>query len=800
MGLCYRPGMSISRHDLFAVLVVLGATVASLVVWDYGKVDIGMTLQTDGDQVVVDDVTPDGNAARNWFSPGMPILDLATTDGSAIERGEPIGVTVNGGVTPMEIMPWEYLGPIGAELQTYDRSYRLPIEAIDSARIGMAVAGQVVREGGQGYVDAFASIERGFLEFLLQQSIWLMALGIGVGVAVWRLLVHGIAGAVGREHAILLGAAAAIPFVLIPVIQVGTPIGIVAGYLVPAALALVLGLSLARTHPDRAWVQTGVAAAAVAAGLAAILIVPYMSSAALPNDRGAILLVIAAIAAIPAVISAMARPGGLRERASLMSVALVPGAALSMLGPSTPEPIWPIILLTALLGWQLLPVERGLAVIGRGLGRVRAPRASTPVGEPVLATWRDRLTYALMGIIVVAGVTQSNSLAVIIGVGLAALVGFAVRRGFLGPSWTDAAVPLAASVGIPVTVLAFNAWDYGYGNMGWASAATGLGALSVAHLIASRHSDELWRSRLFLGSVGLAAVTIWLGAIDLPLALVLCGVIPLIPGLPVAFADEPGETRALTSRLETLAIALTPGAAATVLFSATSGILLGAWLVAVVVWRQFTLNPLVGMAQRTQLQRDVAVAAAETERARLAADLHDDALQQLTMLVRTLDQSGNAEAAAEARDIATKLRGVVGDLRLPILDDLGAGAALEWLVERIEPLAGGPVRLERSDTTRPPANVELAVFRVAQEALANAIKHGNPPIAVRYDVNADGRVTLAIDDAGSGIGEEAAEDAPRQGHFGLVNMQQRAEQIGGLLDVRKWPTGGTRVALEWRPQ
>lgn len=224
------------------------------------------------------------------------------------------------------------------------------------------------------------------------------------------------------------------------------------------------------------------------------------------------------------------------------------------------------------------------------------------------------------------------------------------------------------------------------------------------------------------------------------------------------------------------------------------------WLAVVLATRRFTVTPLRNLMRRTQLQRDLAVAAAEAERSRLAADLHDDALQQLTLLVRSLDESGNTDAAAEARDVATKLRAVCADLRLPILDDLGAGAALEWLVERLEPLAGGPVRLERSDASRPPANVELAVFRVAQEALANAVKHGRTPIQVRYDVSADGRVTLAIDDAGSGIEKKAAEEAPRQGHFGLLNMQQRAEQIGALLDVRRWPAGGTRVALEWRPQ
>ena len=218
------------------------------------------------------------------------------------------------------------------------------------------------------------------------------------------------------------------------------------------------------------------------------------------------------------------------------------------------------------------------------------------------------------------------------------------------------------------------------------------------------------------------------------------------------------------------------------------------------VWRQFTLNPLIGFANRTQLQRDLAVAAAETERARLAADLHDDALQQLTMLVRTLDESGQADAAAEAREVATKLRSVVGDLRLPILDDLGAGAALEWLVERMEPIAGGPVKLERTDASRPPPNVSspCSAWRRRRSTMRSGTVARRSPCATTC--NAEGRVTLAVDDAGSGIEAQAAEEAPGQGHFGLANMQQRAEQIGALLDVRRWPAGGTRVAFEWRPQ
>ena len=76
-------------------------------------------------------------------------------------------------------------------------------------------------------------------------------IGIGLGVLVWLGLRVGLARATGRDLAILLGAATATPFVLYPLIVVGTPIGIYAGYLVPTAVALIVGLAIARGHPDR---------------------------------------------------------------------------------------------------------------------------------------------------------------------------------------------------------------------------------------------------------------------------------------------------------------------------------------------------------------------------------------------------------------------------------------------------------------------------------------------------------------------------------------------------------------------
>jgi signal transduction histidine kinase len=224
---------------------------------------------------------------------------------------------------------------------------------------------------------------------------------------------------------------------------------------------------------------------------------------------------------------------------------------------------------------------------------------------------------------------------------------------------------------------------------------------------------------------------------------------------------------------------------------------LALWFAAVLLAGRFTIRPLARLASRAALQRDLVVAATEAERARVAADIHDDALQDLTILVHRLDSAGDAEGAEIARTVSDRLRAICGDLRLPILDDLGVGPALDWLVLRIERLAGGEVRLERSDGTRPPAAVELAFFRVAQEALANAVKHGRPPIVVRYSTTAGG-ASLSIDDSGSGIEPDVVGAAEQPGHFGLLNMQQRAEAIGAILDVRRWPNGGTHVALEWR--
>jgi signal transduction histidine kinase len=220
------------------------------------------------------------------------------------------------------------------------------------------------------------------------------------------------------------------------------------------------------------------------------------------------------------------------------------------------------------------------------------------------------------------------------------------------------------------------------------------------------------------------------------------------------------------------------------------------WLVGLFVARRFGIQPLVRLAQRTSRQRDLVVSATERERARIAADIHDYALQDLTMLVRRLDAAGDVENAAATREVAERLRAICGDLRLPVLDDLGVGPALEWLCGRVEQ-GGQRVSLDRlDDEKRLPAEAELAFFRVAQEAINNAARHGAPPVRVRYR-GGGSWAELEVDDCGAGVPAGAAEAAERTGHLGLMNMTQRAEAIGAELSVGRRPGGGTRVRLVW---
>jgi len=240
----------------------------------------------------------------------------------------------------------------------------------------------------------------------------------------------------------------------------------------------------------------------------------------------------------------------------------------------------------------------------------------------------------------------------------------------------------------------------------------------------------------------------------------------------------------------------------------TASVLLITWiqalpligLAALVVYAgsRVTVRPLAAISARAAAQRDLAVATSEAERARLAADLHDGPLQDLLLLARSLEARNDPEGACLARDVADELREMSGDLRLPVLDDLGAGPALEWLAARVRRLSGLDVATEWDADGRPPGQVELAAFRIAQEAVSNAVRHGRPPIRIRCHSTSDD-LRLAVEDAGDGRGLDvrALRTAPEPTRRGMLGMAQRAEQIGATLDVRRGEGRGTIVVLEW---
>ena len=404
----------------------------------------------------------------------------------------------------------------------------------------------------------------------------------------------------------------------------------------------------------------------------------------------------------------------------------------------------------------------------------------------------------------------------VLGLVILGLGGWWLRSGRAGEALRRLAIPAVVAIATPLLLVpvAFTTTAGGFVALAFllplAQLPFGDGLAAEIDDDERRGRARLWLLAAFSAAVvaGLLVLTGGLQSVQALAQWLMVGAIAVIPAVTatqgggrVADATVGGSpTGRLTQSLELAAAGATPFVAMTALVAPNAPPLtlpLLLWILALVAAQRYTVRPFARMATRATLQRDLVVAATEAERARIAADLHDVAIQELTLLARRLDVRGDVEDAASARRVVEQLRTITGELRLPILDDLGVGPALEWLVSRMERLAGGDVRLERDDGSRLPPDVELAFFRVAQEALANAVKHGRPPIVVRYRVSPSG-ATLTVDDAGPGIEPEAAEAAPAAGHFGLLGMQQRAEQIGAILDVRRWPSGGTHVALDWR--
>lgn len=205
-----------------------------------------------------------------------------------------------------------------------------------------------------------------------------------------------------------------------------------------------------------------------------------------------------------------------------------------------------------------------------------------------------------------------------------------------------------------------------------------------------------------------------------------------------------------------------------------------------------------------ELRERAAIRATEEERARVSREIHDDPLQQITGVIRELEgEDPDASAAtASLRDVAAKLRGVATELRPPALDDLGLVPAIHGLARQT---AQPPIDVAVENQAgyvrakRPPEDVELAAFRIVQEAVGNAVRHAAAStVRISGHVAPDG-IELVVADDGRGIDDEAVDTAQRDGHMGLASMRGRATAIGAELRVEPLPDRGTAVTLRWHP-
>lgn len=198
------------------------------------------------------------------------------------------------------------------------------------------------------------------------------------------------------------------------------------------------------------------------------------------------------------------------------------------------------------------------------------------------------------------------------------------------------------------------------------------------------------------------------------------------------------------------------------------------------------------------------VEAQEMERRRLAGEIHDGISQRLISLWYHLlaaedSVADPARLAAElgaakglATDALTEARSAITGLRPAVLDDLGLGPGLESLARSID---GVEADVQITDERLPP-HMEMAVYRIAQEALHNVAKHADATrVTLQFGPTDDG-VRLAITDDGSGLPEEWVAMAEDRGSYGMAGMRERAELIGGRFTVTSRPGRGTTIEVD----
>jgi signal transduction histidine kinase len=193
----------------------------------------------------------------------------------------------------------------------------------------------------------------------------------------------------------------------------------------------------------------------------------------------------------------------------------------------------------------------------------------------------------------------------------------------------------------------------------------------------------------------------------------------------------------------------------------------------------------------------------ETERTRIALDLHDDPLQRAVLLARELGQNGDAFGDVarwngQLREVISSLRAICAGLDPAPLRDLGLHAGLDWLLAefRAKSDAEAVLRFEPADRAlakRLDPKLELALYRVTQEALNNCAKHAADATFVSVTLSQENHhVTLEVEDDGAGYNPSKTR-AWTPSQLGILGMRERLVPWSGTVEIGAREGGGTRV-------
>lgn len=212
------------------------------------------------------------------------------------------------------------------------------------------------------------------------------------------------------------------------------------------------------------------------------------------------------------------------------------------------------------------------------------------------------------------------------------------------------------------------------------------------------------------------------------------------------------------------------------------------------------------------------VRAQESERQRIARELHDETGQTLTALGMALrglsetiasDQERAIQQAKQLENLAVsgidELQRLVSGLHPPQLDDLGLVPAIRWWSRETEQLSGLPIEVtSRENGSELSPDIRIVFFRIAQEAITNIIRHANATKASVSLDNTGNRLRLRVKDNGKGfnVNETLNAAPPNYPSLGLLGMIERAALIGGECKINSNPGEGTEVdvQLELEPE